>query len=30
MFRKNGQVIIDFFTRAEMNRQVKLLEQKTQ
>lgn len=25
---KNGQVIIDFFTRAEMNRQVKLLEKK--
>lgn len=26
---KNGQVIIDFFTRAEMNRQVKLLEKNT-
>lgn len=25
---KNGQVIIDFFTRAEMNREVKLLEKK--
>lgn len=25
---KNGQVIIDFFTRAEMNRQVKLFEKK--
>ena len=25
---KNGQVIVDFFTRAEMNRQVKLLEKK--
>lgn len=25
---KNGQVVIDFFTRAEMNREVKLLEKK--
>lgn len=25
---KNGQVIVDFFTRAEMNREIKLLEEK--